>query len=513
MRKPSRRLQRQWMNEKKVERRREARRLRQRRAAEGLEGPRRSAICNGTSPWETIEAEKEVRQSAIEEQIRIYRSVLPTLLGRFSKIWDPRNPKTIKHKLTVLMLYGILSFVFQMASRREANREMTQPMFRTNLSLMFPELESLPHQDTLGRLLSRIDVNKIEEALLELIQRFIRQKKFYRYLVSNCYPIAVDGSQKMVRDWCWEEECLERQVQCKEADGTLTTRPQYYVYVLEASLAFANGITIPLMSEFLNYTEGDQDTSKQDCERKAFERLAQRIKDRFPRLPILVLLDGLYPCGPVLELCHRYRWQYMIVLQDGNLPSVWEEVEGLHKLQTRNYLNRTWGNRKQRFWWVNDIEYRYGDKERKKQIVHVVICEEQWEEVDPESAQIVRKRSKHAWLSSEPLSRQNVHERCNLGARHRWGIESNFLVEKRHGYEYEHCFSYNWNAMRGYHFLMRLGHLINILAHNTALLAKLVCQKGVRGLIRFLRETCIGPWLDAERIRKVNASPCQIRLE
>ena len=67
--------------------------------------------------------------------------------------------------------------------------------------------------------------------------------------------------------------------------------------------------------------------------------------------------------------------------------------------------------------------------------------------------------------------------------------------------------------MKGYHFLMRLGHLINILAHNTALLAKLVSQRGVRGLIRFMRETCVGPWLDAERIRQAHASPCQIRLE
>src|SRR5437867_3522767 len=187
----------------------------------------------------------------------------------------------------------------------------------------------------------------------------------------------------MVRNWCWEEECLQRQVQCKAPDGSLSSRPQYYVYVLEATLAFANGMTIPLMSEFLTYsTDGDQESNKQDCELKAFGRLARRIKERFPRLQILVLLDGLYPNGPVLELCRQYRWHYMIVLQDGNLPSVWEEVEGLHKLQIRNSLDRVWGNRKQHFWWVNDIDYCYGDKNHKKQTVHVVICEEKWEERD-----------------------------------------------------------------------------------------------------------------------------------
>lgn len=512
MNKPSRRLHRQWLNEKKAERRKAAKKLKQQQAAAGLEPTARSTISNGISTWKTVEEEKEARQEAVEEKLKIYRAVLPTLLKRFHKVADPRNPKTIKHKLTVLMLYGILAFAYHMTSRREANREMTLPMFRENLRLMFPELESLPHQDTLNRLLSRIEVDKIEEALVELIQRFIRKKKFYRYLVSDRYPIAIDGTQKMVRDWCWEEDCLERQVQCKLPDGTASTRPQYYVYVLEASLAFANGITIPLMSEFLRYTEGDQEINKQDCERKAFGRLAMRIKEKFPKLRIQVLLDGLYPNGPIMEICRQYGWQYMIVLQDGNLPSVWEEVEGLRKLQTRNQLDRTWGNRKQHFWWVNEIEYRYGDRERKKQVVHVVVCQDSWKEVDPGSAQIVTKTSKHAWLSSEPLSRENVHERCNLGARHRWGIESSFLVEKRQGYQYEHCFAHNWNAMKGYHFLMRLGHLINILTQHTEALAKLVVQRGVRGLIQFLRETCKGPWLDPERIRQVLASSCQIRL-
>ncbi len=46
-----------------------------------------------------------------------------------------RNPKKCKHKLTLLMIYGILMFVFQMASRREANREMKRPSFMENLKI------------------------------------------------------------------------------------------------------------------------------------------------------------------------------------------------------------------------------------------------------------------------------------------------------------------------------------------------------------------------------------------
>jgi hypothetical protein len=82
-----------------------------------------------------------------------------------------------------------------------------------------------------------------------------------------------------------------------------------------------------------------------------------------------------------------------------------------------------------------------------------VVCEERWEKVNA-AGEIVTETSRHAWLSSRPLSKHNLHERCNLGARHRWGIESNFLVEKHQGYSYEHCFAQDWQAMKGFHYLI-----------------------------------------------------------
>ena len=40
--------------------------------------------------------------------------------------------------------------MFQMASRREANWELSRPAFLATLQALFPELESLPHADTLA---------------------------------------------------------------------------------------------------------------------------------------------------------------------------------------------------------------------------------------------------------------------------------------------------------------------------------------------------------------------------
>jgi hypothetical protein len=507
MSKVSRRPSREEIMKIRREKKKAEKALRARQKAEGLKGSLKAAIPNRKCEYKTVEEERKARQDATTEQVRVFRAKLPVLLTGLSRIKDPRNPKKIKHKHALLMIYGILTFVFQMASRREANREMTRPMFMENLKLLFPELQDLPHNDTLMRLLARIDANEIESTLIELVRKLIRNKKFLRYLVDNCYPIAIDGTQKCVRDVLWSEQCLEREV--GKGDDT---QAQYYVYVLEASLAFAGGMTIPLMSEFLSYTQGDTATKRQDCEQKAFKRLAKRLKDEFGHLPIMLLLDGLYPNGPVMELCHKNNWDYMVVLQDKSLPSVWEEYEGLKKLESKNRLYATWGNRRQVFEWVNDIEHYYGPNERKKQIAHVVVCEESWQEVARDCAEVVSKRSRHAWISSKPICRSNVHERCNLGARHRWGIESGILIEKRHGYQYEHMFSYDWNAMKGYHYLMRLGHMINVLALYSERLVKTVRELGVVGFIRFIRETISGPWLDPLWVKRRLAASFQLRL-
>jgi hypothetical protein len=123
--------------------------------------------------------------------------------------------------------------------------------------------------------------------------------------------------------------------------------------------------------------------------------------------------------------------------------------------------------------------------------------------------------NRHAWISSRPLNAANVHERCNLGARYRWGIETNFLVEKHQGYSYEHCFAKDWNAMRGYHYLMRLAHLINTLARFSSALAPMFKRFGVRPFIEFMRATLTGPWLDKYGLAEVEQlmlRPFQLRF-
>lgn len=475
--------------------------------AAGIKRPSHPTRPNCKSPCETIEQEGQARREAVVEHARLLRAELPTLLAELSQIPDPRNPLLLQHKLSTLMVYGILMFVLQTGSRRATNEKLSAPAMSSALMELFPDLESIPHHDTLCRLLARIEPQGIEAAQVALANSLIRDKKFADYLIEHRYPIAIDGTQKMVRRLLPHPSWLERKV---GAEGK--KRTQYYVYALEANLVLSNGVSIPLMSEFLDYYKGDSEREKQDCEQRAFFRLAERLKKAFPHLPIMLLLDGLFATGPVMSRCRDYRWKFLIVLQDGSLPQVWQDYQGLRRLLTpQERLSQRWGDREQRFEWCNDIEYRYGENQNSRLAVHLAVCQESWQQIDERGSRVQRS-SRWAWIADLPFSREAVHPRCNLGGRHRWGIEEGILVEKHEGYNYQHCYAENWNAMRGYHYLMRIAHLLNLLASFSSRLIRAFKERGAQGFLEWVCSTLSGCWLHRAELHPRLNAPFQLRL-
>ena len=84
-------------------------------------------VANTTSAFKTLEEERQGREEAVDAQLQVFRAMLPIWLKQLSTLDDPRQAKKINHKLAVVLLFGLLRFVFQMSSRRQANAQMTQP--------------------------------------------------------------------------------------------------------------------------------------------------------------------------------------------------------------------------------------------------------------------------------------------------------------------------------------------------------------------------------------------------
>ncbi len=120
-----------------------------------------------------------------------------------------------------------------------------------------------------------------------MIGILLQKKVLYRYRVLGLYFIvAVDGTGTIDYDHRHCPRCLTR---------TRNGKTLYYHPVLEAKLLTSNGFAFSLTSEFIE-NPGEKVT-KQDCELKAFYRLAERLKIQFPRL--------------------RFSWRSMVSSQEG----------------------------------------------------------------------------------------------------------------------------------------------------------------------------------------------------
>jgi len=416
--------------------------------------------------------------------VRILRILLPGLLVKLSLIEDCRDQRKVRHSLPALMIYGIMVFLSHTASRRQATGEISKLSLLPFLNLFVPGTEDMPHGDTLNRLLSGIDVESIDECYKEAISEFIRSDRFNEINPGRILA-AIDGTGKFSRSYQWDTRALSRNL---GEPG----KEKYIVYVLESVLILENGTVLPLLTEFLENSGGAQSFengqagpafNKQDCESKACHRMMDELHKLFGNGRLTLVMDGLYANGPIISKCNSYNWEFMISLKRDSLTTVWEDFNGLCKLHDSPSLNAKWGDRKQEYHWQNKLDYTYG-KNHTPLKLNLVTCNETWVENHTRSGGIPEIKSTfYAWLSSVCITHKNVFHLCTEVARRRWKIENHFLIEKHQGYSYTHTFSYNWNAMKGFHYLMKIGHFLNEFMATCISLAPYARNKGKKGLV------------------------------
>lgn len=129
------------------------------------------------------------------------------------------------------------------------------------------------------------------------------------------------------------------------------------------------------------------------------------------------------------------------------------------------------------------------------------------------TGEIIVKYSQHQWLSSIRATINNVHELCNLGARKIGLMEDSINTEKHRGYHYEHAFSYNWNAMQGFHLLMRLAHAVNALSEFTKKLKRWIKEQGCAAILKVIKETIFNPWLPGSWYEQQHKRPIRLKLQ
>jgi len=388
-----------------------------------------------------------------EALVKTIQHFAPDFLPALARVRDPRNPERITYPIEHLLLVGILSFLVKAGARRNIKYLLGTRGFIENLQKIggifyaetaFPD--TLPHGDTLNYLLERVAVSQIEDLRTLVMRALVRGRCLDKFrLLDTYYLIAVDGTGCLSFTERHCPHCLK-----KTKDGKIL---YYYHPVLEAKLVLENGMALSIATEFIENEA--EDVAKQDCEQKAFHRLAKRIKSDFPQLRICLLLDGLYMGEPIFRACENNRWAYVITFKEGSMSSVYEEYEALKGLTPQNCLVLTRKDRRQTFRWINGVETEH---ERK---LHVLECAEV----------AAGEKRRFVWATNIALDAKRVVEVGNRGGRLRWKIENEgFNAQKNGGYGLEHAFSLDTKAMKSFYVLLQIAHIFDQLMEKGNLL-------------------------------------------
>jgi len=454
-------------------------------------------IPNRKSGAKTPEEEEAFRQNIANKMAKIIKVMLRLLKPIIDDLPDPRDQERITYTKEELFLYGVMMFSMQAKSRRDANRFMTEPFMQKNFKAIIPGLDAIAHGDTLCDYLELIDPGLIEKTYHIFIKKLFRNKEFQR-LAGRC-RVLVDGSGKGSKDWKYSDKALHRNTKGGEV---------WLTYVLDAVLVLENGMVIPLCTEFLENTGNDFD--KQDCETKAWQRMAPKLH-KLVGDDATIIMDGLYASGPVILLCRKYNWDFIITLKDGSMPSFAEDAHGIMRCEPSNSVVIELDGRRQTIKWANGVEHTISANHTCIKL-NVVMMEESWVEYHPVTGKPTEyKKVTYQWISSIPLNRKNAHNICLLGRR-RWLIENNFKTEKHGGYGFQHYFSLNWDVNKAYHYFMKFGHFINVLLMSSEELTDFVSALGIGGFLAKVRLVFSGFVLDANSILEAVAQPFRWRF-
>jgi hypothetical protein len=390
----------------------------------------------------------------LQEQMALFKALVVTVQhffggfeSMFQALTDRRDQAHITYPLSVLLATGVLMFLFRLGARRQIAKLLrgNGPAAAKYRALL--GTQQCPHGDTLNYAFARVTVAEAQEAVTHMTETLIRRKLLYRHrLLGRYYLVAIDGTGRLTFPERHCPHCMTR---------TAHGRTLFYHPVLEAKLVTASGFAFSLLTEFIENPA--ENPTKQDCELKAFYRLAERLKQRFPRLPICLLLDGLYAGGPTFSICEKNRWKYLTVLQDADIPYINDEFEFLSPLEPQDHVVFHTGVQReiqQDLRWVNQIAY--ADAGGQEHQVAVIECLEAKPTTDDSP-----KTTRFKWVTNFEVTAQTVVTLANEGGRIRWKIENEgFNVQKRGGYALEHRYSQDPIAGKVFYLLLQIAHLL-----------------------------------------------------
>jgi hypothetical protein len=382
--------------------------------------------------------------------------------------------------------------IFSIGSMRDISSGFNDENMIKNIeTILKQKLDELPSHDTLNNCFKKLKPSEVEGIIHDMTVSLTRRNTFNKSRIRNKYwQVLADGTMLSSFKHRHCGSCLFKRH--KNKDGVVTSL-EFYHYALEAKLVLHENLVFSICTEFVENEGGipseeelfspgyggpGKDKKKQDCEIKAFYRLAAKLKKDFPRLNICITADGLYACKQVFEDCQNNNWRFIIRFKEGSIPSLYDtyrQVSGrpgqpfqvlhkpnsgtIHKKKDKMPPGENDGFVKLDYAFASKLEYD-----------GFSLCMAECKDSSVEYPFL--------FLTDLPAGRTNCESTVADGRR-RWRIENEaFKVQKQHGYYLNHVFCKDYNAMKVHYLLIQIAHAIaQLLEHSSDVIKKLTLTK------------------------------------
>lgn len=385
---------------------------------------------------------KRREKNAIVECNKIQKKFYPELFTRFGEVSDPRNVSYIEYSTREILGTIYYKGIAGISSMQEMTRQFTDEAVTKNLYqfLGSESKEYMPHGVTVNEMLERLEPIELERIQKDLAYTMIRRKTFDSAKVEGCWLVLVDGTELDEGYQKKNEYYLSRTYHRGEADEFV----KYHRSVLEAKLYLGNNLVCSIATEPIensdeyNKKQMTEEAIKQDCESKAFKRLAKKLKKEFPRLPVCIVADGLYVSSKVMDICKDNNWKYIIRYKEGCASTIEQEFIETPEKEVIDGAE-----------YVNGIVYKYNAP-----TVNVL----RYKETSVKSGK--EKETRYTWITNIEISKTNAMKLVRAG-RSRWKIENQGFNRQKHWQgNMEHACSFHEKAQKNHYLLEQISDFI-----------------------------------------------------
>ncbi len=407
----------------------------------------------------------------LEELLIIMKQYFPKLTNWIDNLTDTRHQSNVTYDFKICLLTQILAFCSSYQPMNKIGRDFNSDIVINNINnILKTNYIELHHKDTIINVISEIKFEELEKIQTKIIKTLIRSKMLDKYRFNGLFHIVIDGTGLYSTRVNLGEKAITK-VTNKDTDNEYIL---YSYYALEAKLVCGN-MTFSFATEFVEnetYTDKDGNTyrkfDKQDCELKAAYRLLNKIKNRFPKLPIIIGGDALYLGNPFLELCDKHHFEYIIRYKETDAPTIKRNFDEI-KIVDGNYEYQN--------------EIIFGELKNKDFYTLNVISFDE-ESIDEGTGEVTT--TNFSYVTSLFINSKNKEDIIKLGRR-RWKIENKgFKEQKSDVLNISHIYTKNCNGTKNIYLIIQFAHtLLNLLNYGNILIIGLNTTKNeVSGLIQ-----------------------------